>query len=303
MATTPPGWYDDERGALRWWDGAQWTEHVQTPDADPTAAPDAAADEPAPVSSESTEGARTAGEQAQTMDTLLAPAVDAGATADSVAPAAPTLGDAQRTSAPASASWFDVPESGDPAATPPGYPSGFPGGRAPSGAFIAATEPRKSKLWILWVALGVVLLGVVVLAAVLIPMVMGNLASGSASQDEAAAVAAVEQYDEAWRTDDCEKFTGATTESLRTALELPDCAAFSEASQGFIASVQDYELQVTSVQSQDEQIRVETTETYSSLVDAEGNPTDQPVEYEDRYAYIVVPDGDGWAINEAVANE
>ena len=25
MATTPPGWYDDGRGALRWWDGAQWT--------------------------------------------------------------------------------------------------------------------------------------------------------------------------------------------------------------------------------------------------------------------------------------
>ena len=28
MTTTPPGWYDDGHGALRWWDGAQWTEHV-----------------------------------------------------------------------------------------------------------------------------------------------------------------------------------------------------------------------------------------------------------------------------------
>jgi len=29
MAATPPGWYDDGHGALRWWDGATWTEHVQ----------------------------------------------------------------------------------------------------------------------------------------------------------------------------------------------------------------------------------------------------------------------------------
>lgn len=34
MASRPPGWYDDGRGALRWWDGVQWTEHVQTPDAE-----------------------------------------------------------------------------------------------------------------------------------------------------------------------------------------------------------------------------------------------------------------------------
>nr|BFF10495.1 hypothetical protein GCM10025699_17980 [Microbacterium flavescens] len=27
-----PGWYDDGRGALRWWDGVQWTEHVAAPD-------------------------------------------------------------------------------------------------------------------------------------------------------------------------------------------------------------------------------------------------------------------------------
>jgi len=286
MATTPPGWYDDERGALRWWDGTQWTEHVQTPDAETAVpgAPDASAD-----------------------DVLLAAPVDPPADGDSVPPAAPTLSDARRTSAPASASWFDAaPEGADPAATPPGYPGGFPGGQAPSGAFIAATEPKKSKLWILWVVLGIVLLGVVILATVLIPMVMGNLAgggSGGNAEDEAAAVAAVEQYDEAWRTNDCDKFTAATTESLRAALELVDCAAFSAASQGFIDSVQNYEVNVTSVQSQDEQIRVETTETYSSLVDAEGTPVDQPVEYEDRYAYIVVPSGDGWAINEAVTNE
>ena len=27
----PPGWYPDQSGQQRWWDGTQWTEHVQTP--------------------------------------------------------------------------------------------------------------------------------------------------------------------------------------------------------------------------------------------------------------------------------
>ena len=28
-ANTPAGWYDDGQGALRWWDGNQWTKHAQ----------------------------------------------------------------------------------------------------------------------------------------------------------------------------------------------------------------------------------------------------------------------------------
>lgn len=29
-ADTPPGWYDDGTGALRWWDGTRWTEHTHS---------------------------------------------------------------------------------------------------------------------------------------------------------------------------------------------------------------------------------------------------------------------------------
>lgn len=254
MATTSPGWYDDGHGALRWWDGAQWTEHVQTPDAEP-------AD-----------------------------------TADATGPAAEPVVPSELAA-----------EGGDPQSAPPGYPGGFPGGAAPSGAFISATEPKKSKLWIVWVVIGVVLLGVVILAAVLIPIVIGMFGgagggngSGAQSDDQAAAVAAVELYDEAWGTGDCDKFVAATTESFRESLQLADCTSFTAASQGFIDSVENYELTVTSVQNDsDEQITVITSETYTSTVDDQGNQTDESLPYEDKYAYVVVPAEDGWAINEA----
>lgn len=29
---TPQGWYDDGQGAIRWWDGNQWTQHTHNPD-------------------------------------------------------------------------------------------------------------------------------------------------------------------------------------------------------------------------------------------------------------------------------
>ena len=41
MTTTPPGWYDDGLGTVRWWDGVQWTSHVAAPAGGP--APDSGA--------------------------------------------------------------------------------------------------------------------------------------------------------------------------------------------------------------------------------------------------------------------
>jgi len=258
MTATPPGWYDDGRGALRWWDGAQWTEHVQTPDA---AAPDSgfAETEVHPT----TEGA---GEAIDTATTV---------------------------------------EGGYPPSAPPGYPGGFPGGPNPSGGFIAATEPKKSKLWIVWVVVGVVLLGIVILASVFIPIAIGMAGGGGggapSGDEEAGAVAVVELYDEAWGTADCDKFTEATTERFRAQLELPDCATFTAASQGFIDSVEGYQLAVTDVTQEEDVITVETSETYSSTFDDEGNLTDESVDYEDHYAYSVIPSVGGWAIDGVVA--
>lgn len=249
--TTPPGWYDDSRGALRWWDGTQWTEHVQTPDA-------------------------------ETGETASDEGIDAAA------------------SLPAEL----APEGASPAVSaPPGYPGGFPGGTAPSGGFISATEPKKSKLWIVWVVVGIVLLGLVVAIAVLIPLIIGlvNGAQGVSDADRASAVSTVELYDEAWQTGDCDKFQASTTENFREGLQIVDCASFTAASQGFVDSVDDYKLNVTSVESEDaDQVTVLTSETYTSTVDDQGNQTDEALPYEDRYAYILIPAGDGWAIDQAL---
>src|SRR5688572_29281016 len=106
MATKPPGWYDDGRGALRWWDGAQWTEHVQTPDPEPETPNDPAGGPGEPARSD------------EAMDALLAPAV---------APA-PTPDSAATTDAAPPAPVDTETEADYPPSAPPGYPGGFPGG-------------------------------------------------------------------------------------------------------------------------------------------------------------------------------
>ena len=237
MAKTPPGWYDDGRGALRWWDGAQWTEDVQTPDSEASAAD----------------------------------------------------GDAEHAPSP-----------------PSEYPAAVAGGAEPSGAFIAATDPAKSKLWIVWLILGVVLLGVVILAAVVIPVLIGlsgNATRGVApgDDDETAAVRAVELYDQGWTETDCDAFQEATTELFREKSGLTTCEVFDGAATEFSASLQDYEIVVTSIDRADDVITIQTTESYDSLSDENGEPLDEPVPYEDRYEYTVIPSGSGWAIDNFVS--
>ena len=291
MKTTPPGWYDDGHGALRWWDGAQWTEHVAQPDAEVTDAP--------------TEAEIVAASQAE-----AAPgAADSDAAAVAAVPA-PAATPEQPSAGDPAATLFGVQNAaaGAPAAggypTVPGYPPGAPhGGQdAPGGAFTAATEPRKSKLWILWLVLGVVLLGVVIAAAVLIPLLFLNMATSggnggtAGSADEQAAVAAVELYDEAWQEADCDAFATSTTEQFQADSGFADCAAFVAEAELFDDNFDEYEISIDEVVSSDGEITVTTTESYVVVVDTEGNPTD-PTPGEIVYFYTLVPDGGGWAID------
>lgn len=264
MATTPPGWYDDGHGALRWWDGAQWTEHVAAPDPEP-----------------------------ETPD----PTAEFVAAVDPTYPGAPSLEDA---GAPASARSYE--NAGDP--QPDVHD---PAEQQYRGAFMAATEPKKSKLWILWVVLGVLLLGFVIAAAIVIPLVIFGLSTSGSSSSvapendaERRAVAAVELYDSAWATGDCEAYFDATTESFRATEGATDCTEFNEMVTNFNATTTDYTVAVTDIDDVDGGMTVDTDESYLSAFDDEGNPADPAVSVVDRYEYILVSDNGDWAIDSIV---
>lgn len=228
MTQTPPGWYDDGRGALRWWDGAAWSEHVAEPGNVTTDADDALPPELAELGTDETSG----------------------------------------------------------------------------GAFAAATAPQKSRLWILWVVLGVVLLGIVIAAAVAIPLLFLSLASragGAVAPQGAAqeaAVEAVHDYSDAWLDGDCDDYFDATTEAFQQLEGIASCADFEEASPLFAETVTDYRVTITGVTEEGGAIEVETREDYGALVDLDGEPVAEPEPYQDVWTYVLVPVGDDWAIDE-----
>ncbi|MCW3493627.1 DUF2510 domain-containing protein [Microbacterium sp. SSM24] len=294
MATTPPGWYDDGHGALRWWDGAQWTEHVATPDPE-------------------TEG-ETAPTEADIVAANEAAADSGSASAPDEATSAQEAAAAQEAAEvdAATALGFGVPPAAGTPVYPPAvtdhpqgaYPGGYPGADASAGAFVAATEPRKSKLWILWVVLGVFLLGIVIAAAIIIPLLFLNLAAGGGSSeaspsgpDEEAAVAAVELYDDAWQNVDCEAYMASTSESFRTDFGYADCESFESDASDFAAGVQDYVVTVTAIEAGEGEIVVTTTETGNALFGEEGE-LEQPEPQEWEYEYTVVDVGGEWVIDE-----
>ena len=193
MTTTPPGWYDDGRGALRWWDGAQWTEHVHAPQP----ARDAAA---------------TAPQQSQPVQPVAPAAVE-----HSAAPPVPT-----QSAASAAAAYPLSAPGADPAAqlfagAPPAQP--------------APTKSRLWIVFA--IVGGVILLLIVLAAVFVpmaVRTIADAVPQGVTAQDadESAALESVELYDEAWREADCEKFQQATTEDFRAGLGLADCALFAE---------------------------------------------------------------------------
>jgi hypothetical protein len=270
MATTPPGWYDDGHGALRWWDGAQWTEHVAQPDDEAT---------PAPTEAEIVASRLGFDDEAAPVQPAAVAASPSGAAQPSAQPAHPA----------------EVRQPSEMTGSPEGSFPGSPAG----GGFAAATQPRNSRLWIVWVVLGVVLLGIVIAAAVVIPLLFLSATSangGAQSDDERAAVAAVELYDRAWQEGDCDAFLTATTEEFQVSNGFTDCATFETDAASFDESFDDYEVTVTDVETVGDQIDVTTTESYTARVDEDGNPTD-PTPAATVYHYTLV-EGDGaWVID------
>ncbi|WP_019179522.1 DUF2510 domain-containing protein [Microbacterium yannicii] len=289
MTTTPPGWYDDGHGAMRWWDGSQWTEHVAAPDAETTDAPSEAE-------------IVAASEGGAAPDPVANDLYPAAVPAAGVPSPAGALDYQAYSAADPAAALFQV-QGADPAQSPAAVPgagtSGQPEADASGGAFTAATDGRRSKLWILWLVLGMVLLGIVIAAAVLIPLSFLNAAGngGASSADEEAAVAAVEQYDQAWQNADCEAFNAATTENFRTEAGFTDCAAFEAEAQAFDTNFDDYQVNIDEIESDGDVISVTTTESYIALIDDTGAPIETGEAGSTIYHYTLVPADDGWAID------
>lgn len=231
-------------------------------------------------------------------------AVDAPAAAGDEEPADQALAQAEPAVALAEA---PVVPTADAPVFPPADTSVFPPAGEP--AYPPAPGPqKKSKLWIVWVVLGVVVLGLVIGGVVAVTTLVGGLTAGgsggdTSDPDEQAALAAVGLWDEAWDEVDCDKFFEATTEDFRSEIQLGDCAAFEDQAQFFSDSTDEYEVEVNSVVRDGDTIVVTTTETYLSSVDEQGEPIDTPESVTEEWQYYVIAVDGGWAIDDAGTQE
>ena len=114
--------------------------------------------------------------------------------------------------------------------------------------------------------------------------------------DEQAAVDAVERYNDAWLTGDCDAYFATTTETYRKELDIIDCDSFVASSDEFATSFDDYATTAQAVDTAGSRIMVHTAETYMSRFDADGNMTEGPVAYSDLYEYDMVDFEGAWAI-------
>jgi len=253
--STPPGWYDDGHGALRWWDGAQWTEHTHVPEQPAVPEPTAAS-------------VAESRQFAVSSDT---------ATATDAVPQVPLP--------PAAGAWQqgDVPPPGD--------------------------APKKSKLWILFVALGAVVLGLIILAAVFIPRFVADLLdptggpSGAGTSQDADARAAedvVDAYDDAWDDIDCAAYQSTLTPEYLTTYGYVDCAEFDREATAFNETVDEYEVAIVSTSRDGDTITVDTVESFVQVRDEAGLPLENPVPGSFSYSYTLVPGGSGWLIDDFV---
>ncbi len=315
--STPAGWYDDGHGALRWWDGTQWTEHThvaETPTApaaeatshgaddtpaDAPVAPSEAAASPMPPVPTAPGGYATAypGIDPSTVQGVAAPAV---------APGAPGL-------------------SGGPTA------GGPTAGGPTAGGPTAGGPAKKSKLWILFVALGLVVVGMIVAAALIIPRIVGDIVdaterdSWSSSESDSpavpglpdepddseiappgdpvtgaeadAAAAVVSAYDDAWNTGDCEAYHATLSDELRE-FGGWTCDEFAVESQFFVDSLEEYEITVVSTTREGDDIIVSTVETYLQVTDIDGIPLDVPQPGSVQYDYTLIEVDGAWVIDD-----
>lgn len=313
MSSTPPGWYDDGHGSLRWWDGQGWTEHAQpyTPlvDSSPTGeVPSAPESVPAP-------------EPVPVPEAPVAPPVP-----EMPAQQAPVVPEAPAQQAPVAPPVPEAPAQQAPAAPPvPQSPYGHAYGYPPYGAdpygtrqtvaypTAPAAPPAKSRGWIL----PVVIVGAVVLllaAVAIIGIIAFNAfrsVSGPLDPDgpggdpgpsetgeslglDHPAVDAVELYDTAYQNADCVLFFDVSSDAfIQNGWDDVECDGFVEQAEQFNATVEGYDLRVTDVrEGPDGSVLVITEESYTSTAEEDSGEF-----YTDYYEYTVVEEGGAWLID------
>lgn len=179
-------------------------------------------------------------------------------------------------------------------------------------------------MWIVWLVLGLVLAGIVVAVAVLaVSLIAGGFAApvvssqpettasaepeevqseqpspSAGTSDEAAAVAAVQAFSQAWLDSDCDAYFASTTENFRTLFELADCESFYSQSRNFTTSTAGYEMTVREVKPIGDSVSVSTTESYQGLYDEEGNELASPEQIVEQYEYLVVDEAGVWRLDD-----
>lgn len=197
-------------------------------------------------------------------------------------------------------------------------------GRAEAAVMVDGPPPEGSRLWIAWLALGLVIVAIVVGGAVLSSQLLGGTAIGvpapssspstdagsgtgegsrapSVSAEERdAAITVVEAYSRAWQQSDCDVYLSTTSEYYRGLLELPDCESFYINSRGWVEGIDDYTFRVIDVERVGESLAVSTAETYTSAWDHDGNPLDAPTDFDDRFEYLLIDQDGEWVIHDGV---
>ncbi|SDQ25378.1 DUF2510 domain-containing protein [Microbacterium sp. cf332] len=296
--STPPGWYDDGHGALRWWDGTRWTEHTHAlAPADAPAEAEAEAEAPATAEPSATAEPPATTEASVVESHQLLAASDTASPTDTLPPI------------PAAPDGFAPVHPGAPPTTTPA-PAAQPGQTPPDGpATENATAGGRSRLWILFVVLGVAVVGLIILAAVFIPRFIVGILDPSAGRPDAgsaqstdlrAAEDVVDAYDDAWDDMDCAAYQAIVTPDFLASGGFADCVEFTQAAAEFNVSVDDYEVSFVSTTRDGDVIYVETVESFTQTADAEGVPLENPVPGSFSALYTLVPGGAGWLIDDYV---
>lgn len=273
MSQTPPGWYDDGQGLLRWWDGTQWTEHTHDLPVTPTPP-------------EQIGGAEPPEEDASASPTEEPPATEGQTVLDPAA--ALGLGEPPAAGVPDYHSYGATQTD----TVPAGYPGGYAG----------AEPEKKSRAWVLPVVIVGALIVLVGLAALLIPMVIGLITGASGGEgstsDEQAAADAVADYDDAWDGADCDLLASVTTTEFRALQGLDDCEAFVATAEQFDAAADDYEVTVNEITADGGTITVITEETFLQVVGDDGAELDTPIPGSVVYIYTLVDVDGAWLIDD-----